>query len=407
MKKMIRLITLGATAALLVWPIAVSAAILEPDVAVQDQCTQENKDAWYATFRETFKTDQQPKAAEAAKKYLAACSTEDTDITKYLKKWVTAYDKEIRKVKLPQLLFNEKKYAEGFQLGREILTDEPENLKVLVDLGYAGYLASTAKNTSFNTDALGYARKAIQMLESGKTVDDWQPFPNRDEALAFLHYYLGVTALPTDPSAALSSLIKAAKLESNLKKSPFTYDNIARAYETGTYAKQSADYTAKYKDQPESPEQKLALENINQIIDRMIDAYARAVATSGSDPKYQAAKKEWSDALSQWYKYRHKDETGLNELVAGILSKPLPPEPTPLTSLPTPPSTPATGTSGNGTTAGATAPAGSTTPAVNNSTTPSTKPATTTNTTAAPTKTTGSTTKPGGPTRPGRKNHRN
>lgn len=400
MKKMTRLLILGATFAVLALPIAASAATI-----VQDQCTEENKTAWYATFRETFKTDQQPKAYEAAKKYITAC-TEETDITKYLKKWVTAYDKEIRKVKLPQLL-NEKKWAEAFQLGREILTDDPENVKVLMQLGYGGYLASSAKNTSFNTDAINYARKAIQMIESGKAPDDWQPFPNKDEALAFLNYYLGVTTIAQDPGAALPYLIKAAKFESSLKKSAFTYDKIAVAYETGPYAKQSADYKIKFEKKDETPESKLALENINQIVDRMIDAYARAVATAGSDPQYQAQKNEWNEALKTWYKYRHKDDlTGMNELVAGILAKPLPPEPTPLTSLPVsaPAATPASGTgtpgAGNGTTgAAAGSPTGTTANTTSGNTQTTTKPATTTSTPA------NTTPKPAGSKRP-RRNHR-
>ena len=365
MKTIIRLLTLGAVA-LLAIPASAN-SVSTTDTLVQDQCTQENKDAWYATFRETFKTDQQPKAYEAAKKYLTAC-TEDTQITQYLKKWVTAYEKEIRKVKLPILLYNDKNYEAAFKLGKEILADEPENLKVLVDLGYGGYLASSppTKNTSFNADAIGYARKAIQMIESGKTVESWSPFPNKDEALAFLNYYIGITTLPQDPAAALPILIKAAKYESSLKKSPFTYDKIATAYEAGSYAKQSDEYKAKFQGKDESPEQKLALENINQIVDRMIDAYARAVATA-SDPKLVAEKKAWSDSLTQWYKYRHKDETGMNEMVAGILAKPLPPEPTPLTSLPV--SAPAaTPTSGNGT-PGATTGAATGTPAGSTTTT--------------------------------------
>jgi hypothetical protein len=365
MKKMIRLLTLGATVAVLAWPIATSAAT----TLVQDQCTEENKTAWYATFREHFKSDQQPKAYEAAKKYLTAC-TEDTQITQYLKKWVTAYDKEIRKVNLTKALYTDKNYAEAFRLGKEILVDEPENLKVLVDLGYGGYLASSAKNTSFNTDAINYARKAIQMIESGKTLETWTPFPNKDEALAFLNYYIGTTTLAQDPSASLPYLLKAARFESSLKKSPFTFDRIAVAYETGPYAKQSAEYKTKFGGKDETPESKLALENIHQVVDRMIDAYARAVATAGADPKYTTQKTEWNDALTTWYKFRNKDVvTGLPELVAGILAKPLPPEPTPLTSLPvsapaaTPPSGTGTPASGNGTTAPGTtagAPAGST-----------------------------------------------
>jgi hypothetical protein len=355
MKKMIRLITLCAAVATLSLPAAAKNLLPDLDTVIQDQCTQENKDAWYATFRETFKTEQQPKAYEAAKKYLTACSAEDTDITKYLKKWVGVYEKEIRKVRLTQLIYNDKKYPEAYALGKEILTDEPDNLKVLLDLGANGYLVAPAKNAALNADAINYANKAIQLLESGKTVETWQPFSGKDEALAYLNYTIGYMALEQDPAAALGSLIKAAQFESALKKSPYTYAYIAGAYEAGPYAKQSDAYKSTYQGKDETPESKLALANINQLIDRMIDAYARAVAAAGTDPKFEAKKKEWMESLSTWYKYRHnQSDVGMNDMVTSILTKPLPPEPTPLTSLPAsaPAATPAS-TSGSTSSSGA------------------------------------------------------
>ena len=102
-----------------------------------------------------------------------------------------------------------------------------------------------------------------------------------------------------------------------------------------------------YSGKDETPESKLALANINQIVDRMIDGYARAVALAGTNPLYTQQKTVWNDSLTQWYKYRNNNtDTGMSQLVAGILSKPLPPEPTPLTSLP-PSSTPAATPVGN------------------------------------------------------------
>ena len=82
----------------------------------------------------------------------------------------------------------------------------------------------------------------------------------------------------------------------------------------------------------------------------MIDAYARAVALAAADAKFTAAKTGWNESLTTWYKYRNADKTdGMDQLVAGILQKPLPPEPTPLTSLPTPASTPTATTGAPGT----------------------------------------------------------
>ena len=225
------------------------------------------------------------------------------------------------------------------------MVDEPENLKVLIDLAYAGFAAATAKNETFAADAINYAKKAMQLIEGGKAPDKWEPYLGKDDALAYLNNIIGQMTVQRNPTEALPNLIKVAQYESKLKKLPFTYSTIAAAYEAGAYAKLSDEYKAKYGGKDETPESKLALENINQVIDRMIDAYARAVALA-TDPAQQAAKKEWMDSLSTWYKYRHNNsDAGLTEVIAGILTKPLPAVPTPITTLPTaaPASTPTSG----------------------------------------------------------------
>jgi hypothetical protein len=397
MKKTIQLLAIGATVAIFTLPVAARNLLSQPETVLQDQCTQENKDAWYASFIEIRKTDE-TKAYDIAKKYLTCAAAEDNKITQYLKKWVDSYEKGNRKAKLSQFLA-EKKYADAFAIGKDILTDEPENVKVLIDMGYGGYVASAAKNTTFNADAINYAKKAIQLIESGKAPDSWAPFAGKDDALAYLNYSIGVMTLPQDRSAALSYLIKAAQFESNLKKSPLTYAYIAGAYEEGPYAKQSADYERLYKGKDETPESKLALANINQLVDRIIDAYARAVALAATDPKFAASKPAWVEALTNLYKYRHdKSDAGMNELVASVLSKPLPPEPTPITSLPAsaPATTPATGP-GNGASSTGTLPTGTT---VN-------KPAGATNTPATTTPAASKTPTPApSPTKKPRRNHK-
>ena len=312
----------------------------------QGACTDEAKTALYTDFT-TFRTTDPTKAYEAGKKYLACSQTED-QYTAYLKKWVTAYEKESRKIKMVPLLYGDKKYAEALGLGKEILADEPENLRVIIDLGYGSYLAAVSlKNESFNTDALNYARKAIQMIESGKAPASWAPFKGKDDTLAYLYDVVGRLSLKDNPGVAVSSFIKKAQFDTDLKKDPWTYYFIAAAYESGPYTKLSADYKRDHEGKDETPQSKLALENINQVVDRMIDAYARAVALAGNDAKYTAQKKQWMEDLSTWYKFRHNGvEAGMPELIASVLSKPLPPEPTPLTSLPASASTTGTSTSG-------------------------------------------------------------
>ena len=387
MKKITTFLMIGATVALLALPVA--ATTLNND-ALQDPCSSvEGKNALYQDFLKNRKDDQ-AKAYDAAKKYLACPATaevteEQQKIIDYLKKWTTAYDEGAKAASFDKVLWTDKNYPEAFKLGADRLAKNPDDTYVMVALGTNGYLV-VAKNPELTAQALDYARKALQALESGKTLENWGPLNNKETALAYLNFTVGTLTLEKDPSNALKNLIKAAQYETPVKKSPFTYAYIAGAYETGPYAKQSEQYKALYLGKDETPESKLALANINQLVERMVDGYARAVFLAGNDANFAKQKPVWQESLTTWYKYLHdKSDAGMAEYVAGIMSTPLPPEPTPMTSLPTPaPAATPAGTSGatngNGT-PGTTAPAGTTQPATKTSTMPntttSTKPAST------------------------------
>lgn len=374
MKKITMFLMLGATVALLAMPAA--AANVAANFAVQDQCTAEGKGALYQEFLK-YRKDDQAKAFDAAKKYLACpaaaeVTPDQQKIIDYLKKWSTAYEEGMLVVNFNKVLWTDKNYPEAFRIGDLLLAKNPEDLKVLTGLGTNGYLA-ISKNPELAPKALDDARKALVIIEGGKTLDDWGPLTNKETALAYLNFTAGTLTLEKDPANALKNLIKAAQYETPLKKSPFTYAYIAGAYETGPYAKQSEEYKTKFGGKDETPESKLALANINQLVDRMIDGYARAVALAGSDANFAKQKPVWQESLTTWYKYLHTNTDGMDQYVAAVTTKPLPPEPTPLTSLPTPApaATPANGTTGtpgaNGAT-NTTAPAGTTQPATKAST---------------------------------------
>jgi len=355
MKKLITFFGICTTVAILALPAAARNFIAQPDMAFQDAaCADEAKEALYASFLKNREADQ-AKAYEDAKKYLACPTTgiteAQTKIVDYLKKWVGKYEELTRASRFQDLLYNQKKYVEAYALGKEILAAQPDNLKVMIDLGANGYLVLPLNNAALSAEALQHAKNALAALDAGKTVADWKPLPSKDVAVAYLNYSIGTLTLQAEPANALKFLLKAAQFETPLKKSPFTYAYIAGAYETGPYAKMSEEYKALHGGKDETPESKLMLANINQLVDRMIDGYARAVALAGSDSNFAQPKAVWNDSLTTWYKYRNNGQlTGMDQLVAGILSKPLPPEPTPLTSLPTstPAATPANNGAGSG-----------------------------------------------------------
>lgn len=266
-------------------------------------------------------------AYQAARDYVAKYNKDKDQYTDYLSKWMAAYERDERKRNLP-IFINEKKFTEAYSTGAKILADEPNYLRAQIDLGYAGYLAASAKNEQFNTQALEYARAAIQAIESGKTPSEWAPFKGKDDTLAYLNYAVGFLTLKTSPDPAIDSLIKAAQFESDIKRTPSTYYFLAVAYESGPYKTLSAAYQKDFADKPETPASKAALEKLGVVMDRIVDAYARAIASAGTDAKTQQSRNEWLAQMTTYYKFRHNNtDTGITEFIAGVLQKPLPPKP--------------------------------------------------------------------------------
>jgi hypothetical protein len=266
-------------------------------------------------------------AYQAARDYLQKYQKDKDQYTDYLGKWVAAYERDDRKRQLGGLI-NEKKFDEAYKVGAKILSDEPDYLRAQIDLGYAGYLAASNKDESHNADAVAYARKAITAIEGGKAPTEWAPFKGKDDTLAYLNYAVGFLTLKTSPDTAIDSLIKAVQYESDIKKTASTYYFLAVAYETGPYKTLSTAYQTEFANKPETPQSKAALEKSGVMMDRIVDAYARAIAAAGTDPKTEQSRKEWLGQLTNYYKFRHNgSDAGLTEFIAGSLQKPLPPKP--------------------------------------------------------------------------------
>ena len=354
------------------------AAFAIPALAQSQECNDENKGAWYKTFYDNFKgsADQQKTAVDAAKTYIAACPADANDkqreyMQKFVDKWTIVQDKA-KIAKDFDDAVKQKRYADQIRLGKQVLASDPDNPGINIVLGSAGL-----GDPSVLADSAQFAKKSIELIEAGKP---FAPFASKDQALAYLNYVLAKNA-KSDPNTAISYFIKAAKYESDLKKNPLIYNELATAYGEGPVDKYTKEYKALADagKSVDSPEVKLAVANLNQALDRQIDAFARAAAVSTTP----ADKKAFMDVLAAVYKDRNKKdavESELNNLVASALSKPVPEPPTPITTLPTESgSTPASNSGTNGSGNGAGAGNGAAKPTANNMTTTNTgaKPGTT------------------------------
>jgi hypothetical protein len=329
-------------------------------MAQAKECTEEFKTATYSKWYDNRKENQDV-AYEAAKEYVAVCPTDDSQYATTVKKFIADYDKIHSNQKLAtdfETAVKAKNYAEQIRLGKQLAASpsNADNAVIYVIMASAGL-----GDPNLLSESAVSAKKAIELIEAGKPVTP--AYQTKDQALAAMNYVIAKSIMKTSPTDAIAYFIKAAKYESDLKKSPLVYNELATAYAEGPVAKFGKDYQtlAAAGKSVDSPEAKLVVANLNQALDRQIDAFARAAAVSTSPED----KKAFMGVLAAVYKDRNKKdpaENELNTLVASALSKPLPDAPTPITSLPEPAATPtpASGTGGSNTTGGA-APGGSTT----------------------------------------------
>ena len=379
MKKVNRLLAL--TALLAVCALTAVAQDAQPAAAAATAAPADKQcNDLYARFVDNRKKDQKV-AYEAGREYVEKCPNAEAQYVTYVKKFVNEYGKASRKFDLG-IAIDEKKYADAFALAKQIVAEEPEDVRTHVSISYAGLMNATAgatSNPALNPEAINYTRQAIQLIESGKTAEEWRPFASKDDALGWLHYTLGVLTLKEAPAEATTHFIKSAQAQSATKTDPSTYYYIATGYQLGDYKRMSDEYKVKYADKEETPESKAAFETVNQVMDRIVDAYARAIASAraSNKPEAQAKVTEWMKELAEFYKFRNNNaDAGLEPFITGIMAKPLPSGPiTPV--VPTPAATTETTTTG-GTTS-------TTTPTTGGATATPTTGATTATPTTTPT----------------------
>ena len=281
----------------------------------------------YERWRSNIRLNQRA-AYEAGKEYVAQYPADE--YAAYVRPWLDLYERAVRKARFHQLLYQDKKYGEAYTLGRQVLADEPESVKTVIDLASAAYLATGAGDESVRADALALARRSLALLEAGQRAADWKPFAGPADVVGYLNFVIGDLVLKETPADAIPYLRKAALSEGAIRHAPNVYTRLAAAYAKSEYEPLARDFAARYAGKEATPESQAALAQIFPVLERMIDAYARAVALSQNDPQYNGARSRWLQELTELYRTRHNGSTdGLNDLLANIINKPLPESTTP------------------------------------------------------------------------------
>jgi hypothetical protein len=328
MKKLIRFLVFAALVMAFALP-ALAQTTPANTTATATQDDQEAKTNLYNKFRDNLKTNP-PVAYEAGKEYLAKYEATDgpnDQYIAYIKKWVTSYDKLAGYNLIIQQL-NEKKYTEAFPAAKRYLAENPNSLGLLFELSKAA-LPAVVATPALSADAADFTRRTLQKIQAGETFEPNKPIPNKEEIIGGLSYTLGFLLRESQPAEAIPFLLTAAQAPGVSQKDPYTYGFLAAAYETSEYAKLRSDYEANCKtdEQLKGAQCTELTAKVNNVVDRVIDAYARAVAYSKSSPQaaqFEQARTAWMGQLTELYKYRKGSDAGLNEYIAGVTATPLP-----------------------------------------------------------------------------------
>src|SRR5258705_284602 len=303
--------------------LAISALSNSAVVAQAPQMSEE-KTALYTKYYEKRQggIEDEKVAYELAQDFLQKFGADDDTYVKAVRKFVAKYEALQRELGFGQA-FVAKDYPKAFGFGRQILSKEPENFKMLVQVVEAGYLNSQNGNTSLNAESMTLAKQALQLLDSNKVTDP-APMPTIGDARGYLNFALGSFLIASSPSEAALVLVKSLNSSPAYKIDSTTYFLFGTAVYNGEYQQLYTEYKEKYAGKDESPEQKAFLERLNHVSDRAVDAMARAVALA-TKPEQQAFKKQVLTQLTDIYKdFHNNSDAGLNELIAAVLTKPRP-----------------------------------------------------------------------------------
>lgn len=292
-------------------------------------CLNEPRNLAYNDFYNAKKaTDAagQQRAYELAKAFVESWTSCSDQYTEAAKRFVALYEDAISHYDLSQNAFGAKPdRAKAFDIGHKILTTNPDDLPALMALAYAGNSEATAKNEAFAAEALTDAKKAIALIESGKEAAAWSPFKNREEALSFLTLYAAnLSLVAKDPVSAIPLYVKVASIAGPPGHDPSTYIRLAAAYLQSQLDPMQKEYNEKFGGKPESAEGRWEIAQMHQVIDRVLDAYARAISLAGDNARYAQAKPAWMDALKSYYKFRFGDGMpGFDDYLANATTRPL------------------------------------------------------------------------------------
>ncbi len=291
-----------------------AAAIFAQDDAAKSEMM--NK---ISKLSQSKKQDDKAKAYQMTREFLAKYGNDKDDNTAKLKKYFQGYrlsefDKAV----------NDNRMADALVIGKEVLAENPNDFYVMMKLAYGGYdVLSKKQDKTYIKDSIGYANQTLAEFDKGNYPKDFAPYKNKDEATAVMHFTIAKLSADSDPKLSVTEFYKSLQYDSEIKKNGISYASIAQYFEQ-SYQKAAAEYQTKFgAATSESPELLAAQNNLEKILDRMLDAHARAIAAARiNDPKSPNLP-VWENRLKEIYNFRFHKTDGVDEFITKTTAAPI------------------------------------------------------------------------------------
>jgi tetratricopeptide (TPR) repeat protein len=206
-----------------------------------------------------------------------------------------------------------KRFDEAFDAGASYLANDPEDIQLRVLLAFSGAELARNQNVKHIKVSGEYGAKAIELIETDKkpTVMDNDTWVKEKALLPTLYQQMAILAL-VDQKASDAQL----KLEKAVKLNPADPFNHAML---GSIANSEYQTLAmSVRGMPDSKSKEDLLKKANQILDQVIEHYARAAALAEGKPQYQPLRDQVMLDLATYYKYRHNSSIdGLQKYIDG------------------------------------------------------------------------------------------
>jgi hypothetical protein len=280
--------------------------------------TESELSARISKLTQTKKADDEAKAYELGKTFMAKFGKNDSDEAKKVREFMGNYE-----ISLVAKKIEEGKTAEAFTFGKEVLARNPDNARLSMTLAYAGYQALVnKKDKSLGKDSIMFAGKTLQLFEEKKLPASFMPFNDQDEATAMMYNVIGTFSVDSNLKDAAQNFYKALQYNTKIKNTSYPYYIIAFNYEK-EFEKAAKEFESKYGgNPPANAEARAAEARLEKLMNNMQDAYARAIKLGESENAPKLG--DWKKRYEQIYEFIKGSSAGSAEFLANVLTTPLP-----------------------------------------------------------------------------------